>query len=89
LLGSPLIAGPLIVTYQDLGMISNLKLKTSFSLIQCWFCISQFIHVPKALSAMRKPFTLYAIYRLGHSSLTTTQRYIEVNGDAKRRVVEM
>ena len=25
----------------------------------------------------------------GHSSLTTTQRYIEVNGDAKRRVVEM
>ncbi len=25
----------------------------------------------------------------GHSSLTTTQRYIEVNGDAKRRVVDM
>ena len=25
----------------------------------------------------------------GHSSLTTTQRYIEVNGDTKRRVVEM
>ena len=25
----------------------------------------------------------------GHLSLTTTQRYIEVNGDAKRRVVEM
>jgi integrase/recombinase XerD len=25
----------------------------------------------------------------GHPSLTTTQRYIEVNGDAKRRVVDM
>jgi site-specific recombinase XerD len=25
----------------------------------------------------------------GHSSLTTTQRYIEVNEDAKRRVVEV
>ncbi len=25
----------------------------------------------------------------GHSSLTTTQRYIEVNGEAKRRVVEV
>ena len=25
----------------------------------------------------------------GHSSLTTTQRYIEVNAEAKRRVVEV
>ena len=25
----------------------------------------------------------------GHSSLTTTQRYIEINADAKRRIVEL